>query len=165
MARALVGGVTCPQAGAGPNSQTAEYRTRVTTDSVELRLKTVDDFDAAMAIALSLPEWFNDLGIEQITEALPGQPGGVAEVDGDVVGWVTWTSEGDLGEIAWIAVSPDHHRHGIGARLIEFAEDRLRVSGVTDVHGRQPGYERGLRAAARHESVITRNGDITRGEI
>jgi ribosomal protein S18 acetylase RimI-like enzyme len=99
----------------------------------ELRPLTSDDFDAAMAIALSLPEWFNEIGIKEIMEALPQQAGAVAEVDGDVVGWVTWASEGDLGEIAWIAVSPDQHRHGIGARLIKCAEDRLRHSGVTTV--------------------------------
>jgi GNAT superfamily N-acetyltransferase len=69
----------------------------------------------------------------EITEAIPPQAGAVAEVDGDVIGWVTWASEGDLGEIAWISVSPDHHRHGIGARLIKCAEDRLRHCGVTTV--------------------------------
>jgi len=61
---------------------------------------TTDDFDAAMAVALSLPAWFNETGIKEITEALPRQAGAVAEVNGDVVGWVTCRSRGDLGEIA-----------------------------------------------------------------
>jgi ribosomal protein S18 acetylase RimI-like enzyme len=94
---------------------------------------TGDDFDAAMAVALSLPEWFNDVGIKEITEALSHQAGAVAAVDGDVVGWVTWCSHEGVGEIAWIAVSPGHHRQGIGALLLGFAENRLRSSGLTEV--------------------------------
>lgn len=38
-----------------------------------------------------------------------------------------------VGEISWIAVSADHHLQGIGSRLLAFAEDCLRASGVTDV--------------------------------
>lgn len=102
-------------------------------DSPELRPLTRADFDAAMAVALALPEWFNDVGLEQIAEALPSQAGAVAEEDGEIAGWVTWSSHDGVGEIAWIAVSPDHHRRGIGARLLEFAEDRLRRDGFTEV--------------------------------
>jgi len=102
-------------------------------ENSELRPMTSDDFAAAIALARALPEWFNDLGIDQITEEIRHQSGAVAEVDGDLVGFVTWCSHEGVGEIAWIAVSADHHRHGIGSRLLEFAEGCLRLSGVTDV--------------------------------
>jgi ribosomal protein S18 acetylase RimI-like enzyme len=118
---------------------------------------TVDDFDSAMAVALSLPEWFNEIGIKEIADALLQQTGAVAEVNGDVVGWVTWRSHGNLGEIAWLAVSPNHHRHGFGPRLIEFAEDRLRHSGVTTVEvetlGESVDYEPYERTRAFYRAI------------
>jgi ribosomal protein S18 acetylase RimI-like enzyme len=95
---------------------------------------TSDDFAAVFAVARALPEWFNDDGIAQITEDVHDQKGAVAELGGDVVGFVTWCTHDDgVGEIAWIAVSADHHRRGIGGRLLELAEDDLRNSGVAEV--------------------------------
>jgi len=114
-------------------------------DSIELRPLVPHDFDAVIAVALSLPDWFNDLGIEQMTVDLHHQRGAVAEVDGDVVGFVTWFSRDGLGEIGWIAVGSGHHRYGSGTRLLEFAEDSLRSSGVTlvqvDTLGESVDYE------------------------
>jgi len=102
-------------------------------ESVTIRPMTRDDFDAAIVVARSLPEWFNAPGLEQMTVDLHNQMGAVAAADGDIVGFVTWLSRAGVGEIGWIAVAPDRHRHRIGARLVEFAEDRLRSSGATEV--------------------------------
>lgn len=101
--------------------------------TAELRPMTADDFAAAIAIGRSLPEWFNHPGIEEMAGDRRWQMGAVADVDGEVVGFVTWCSHEGRGEIGWIAVSLEHHRHGIGARLLEFAEDSLRNSGSTEV--------------------------------
>ena len=103
-------------------------------DAAKLRPMTSDDFPAVFALARALPEWFNDDGIAQITEEVPHQKGAVAVVGGDVVGFITWcTDDAGVGEIAWIAVSANHHRRGIGGRLLRFAEDDLRDSGVAEV--------------------------------
>jgi ribosomal protein S18 acetylase RimI-like enzyme len=110
-----------------------EYCSRTMADALPLRRMTSEDFDAAMTVARSLPEWFNDLGLEQIADALPIQDGAVVEADGDVAGWVTWCSRDGIGEIAWIAVRSEYHRKGIGTRLVEFAEDRLLSDGLTEV--------------------------------
>lgn len=103
-------------------------------DTGDLRPMTPDDFTAAIDVARSLPEWFNEPGIEQMTADLHDQMGAVAQMDGEVVGFITWCTHDDgVGEIGWIAVGPDQHRHGIGSCLLELAEDSLRDSGVTEV--------------------------------
>ena len=107
---------------------------KLMADAVELRLMTRDDFAAVIGLARSLPQWFNEEGIQQITVDIERQSGAVAMANGDVIGFITWTSDGDgSGEIGWIAVDSGHHRGGIGRRLLSLAEDRLRGSGVIDL--------------------------------
>jgi ribosomal protein S18 acetylase RimI-like enzyme len=100
---------------------------------VTVRPMTEDDFEAAIAVARSLPEWFNAPGLQQMSIDLHNQVGAVAEMQGDVVGFVTFLSRAGVGEIGWIAVAPGHHRSGIGRQLLESAEDRLRRSGATEL--------------------------------
>lgn len=58
----------------------------------------------------------------------------MAEIDGAVVGLVTWTVDyTGVGEIAWIGGAPDRHRRGIGRALLAVAEDQLGQAGVVDV--------------------------------
>ncbi|MFW2338440.1 MAG: GNAT family N-acetyltransferase [Acidimicrobiia bacterium] len=102
--------------------------------AAELRSMTPDDFTAVIDLARSLPQWFNQEGIQQITVDIEHQPGAVAIVNGDVIGFITWTFAGDgSGEIGWIAVDSGHHRGGLGRRLLLFAEDWLQGSGVIDL--------------------------------
>ena len=58
---------------------------------------------------------------------------------------------------SWIAVSADHHRRGIGARLLEFAEDDLSRSGVSEVQvetlGESVDYEPYERTRAFYRSA------------
>ncbi len=103
-------------------------------DAVELRSITSDDFTAVIGLARALPEWFNQEGIRQITVDVERQPGAVAVANGDVIGFITWTFDGQSsGEIGWIAVDAGRHRGGIGRRMLSLAEDRLRDSGVIDL--------------------------------
>ena len=93
-----------------------------------------DDVDDVVGIATSLPAWFNEDGILQIREQVPHQSGAVAEIDGAVVGFVTWAvDDACAGEIAWIGVEPGYHRRGIGRALLAAAEDQLGRAGVVDV--------------------------------
>jgi ribosomal protein S18 acetylase RimI-like enzyme len=114
-------------------AHTEQIPSRAVTDSVTLRPLTKGDVPAALAVARALPEWFNVTGLEQMSVDLHNQMGAVAEANGEVVGFVTWLSRDGIGEIGWVGVASTHHRHGIGKRLLAFAEDRLRKSGATEV--------------------------------
>jgi ribosomal protein S18 acetylase RimI-like enzyme len=122
-----------------------------------IRPMTGADVEAALEVARALPEWFNTPGLEQMAVDLQNQVGAVAEIDGAVVGFVTWLSRAGVGEIGWIGVAPDRHREGVGARLIGFAADRLRDSGATEVQvetlGESVDYEPYERTRAFYHSV------------
>ncbi|MFH2073396.1 MAG: GNAT family N-acetyltransferase, partial [Actinomycetota bacterium] len=102
-------------------------------DSAQLRDLASDDLSAAIALARSLPEWFNHRGLEQMAVDLHHQRGAVVEANGEFVGFVTWFSRAGVGEIGWIAIAPDHHRRGYGAPRRELAEDRHPRAGAPQV--------------------------------
>jgi ribosomal protein S18 acetylase RimI-like enzyme len=56
----------------------------------------------------------------------------VAEVDGDVVGFVATRTDAAsrLGEIHMVAVAPEHQRQGIGGALTRVASDQLAEAGM-----------------------------------
>ncbi|MBT8240197.1 MAG: GNAT family N-acetyltransferase [Acidimicrobiia bacterium] len=127
------------------------------SDIVNLRRMTPNDYGTAINLARSLPEFFNDQGIAEITVDIRTEIGAVAVLDGELVGFVTWSSAEALGRIGWIAVSRDHHRQGIGRRLLEFVESNLRQSGVTtlqvDTLGESVDYEPYDRTRSFYRSV------------
>ncbi len=106
-----------------------------TVGEARLRSMRAEDVRSVVEVAASLPEWFNSDGIAQISDQVPTQSGAVVEVDGTVVGFVTWKTLDDegAGEIAWIGVHPRHHRRGFGRRLLSAAEEDLGASGVREV--------------------------------
>ncbi|MEU8155358.1 GNAT family N-acetyltransferase [Micromonospora sp. NPDC048986] len=62
----------------------------------------------------------------------------VAEVDAEVVGWVSaecagWTSTPNFGDISLLHVHPEHRRRGIGTALLTAATDHLRPLGIRKV--------------------------------
>ncbi|MFI7577646.1 GNAT family N-acetyltransferase [Micromonospora sp. NPDC049497] len=74
---------------------------------------------------------------QMIAEPPPGEDwtAYVAEVDGQVVGWVSafrniHTTEPDVGEIALPHVHPDHRRRGLGQALTTRALDHVTALGV-----------------------------------
>ncbi|MBT8212930.1 MAG: GNAT family N-acetyltransferase [Acidimicrobiia bacterium] len=91
---------------------------------------TPRDHDAAVDLGRALPEFFNDQGIAEMTADIPKERGAVAEIDGELAGFVTWTADENMGHIGWIAVSAHHHREGIGRRLIEVVENAAIAAGA-----------------------------------
>ena len=79
------------------------------------------DAERCDAIIRSLPDWFgNDQGIADCAAAVRSQAGLVAEEDGVVTGFLTWTRHHpDAAEITWLAVHADRRGAGTGTELVE----------------------------------------------
>ena len=89
------------------------------------------DGTACDAIVASLPDWFGlEEGIRECADAVRTQPGLVAEVDGEVSGFLTIARPyPQTPEISWLAVHARDRRRGIGRALIAALSDQLRTNG------------------------------------
>lgn len=58
----------------------------------------------------------------------------IAVLDGSIVGSCMAGYEGHRGWINYLAVSPDYRRKGIGRKLMEVAEQKLRASGCPKIN-------------------------------
>lgn len=106
---------------------------------------------ACEALMRALPEWF---GIEQalldIARDAESQTVWVARDADRIVGCIAIKLHNEFtAEMALLAVRPDHHRTGIGRRLVLTAESWLRARGIEYLSVKtlgpsrpDPGYER-----------------------
>jgi GNAT superfamily N-acetyltransferase len=87
------------------------------------------DAETCDAIILTLPYFFGvESGRQDCARAVRSQPGVVAEVDGEVVGFLTLEPHFDVTwEITWMAVHADHRHRGVGRALMDEA---ARVAGA-----------------------------------
>jgi ribosomal protein S18 acetylase RimI-like enzyme len=93
-----------------------------------------DDAGTCDEIVAGLPDWFGDeQGIRTCAEAVRTQPGAVAELDGEVAGFLTWERDGDGAEITWMAVRADRRRRGLGRALLDALMTMLRADGVREL--------------------------------
>ena len=91
----------------------------------------MNDGAACDAIVASLPDWFAvEEGVRECASAVRTQPGLVAEVDGEVAGFLTLARPYPrTPEISWLAVRARDRRRGIGGSLIAALSDQLRNEG------------------------------------
>lgn len=125
---------------------------------MRIRVAQPDDAPAVVALrAMVYPYLVR--GVEStrkmIAEPPPeeGWTAFVAEVDSQVVGWVSaqrvgWTSTPDFGDINLLHVHPEHRRRGIGTALLTAATDQLSPLGVRRV--RATAQPEALPFARRH---------------
>jgi ribosomal protein S18 acetylase RimI-like enzyme len=96
-----------------------------------IRPLTRDDADRCEAIIRGLPDWFGlEEGIVEARGYLESHDGFVVEEDGEVLGFLTYTSElPESAEITWMAVAAGVHRRGIGRALTDALVSRAAADG------------------------------------
>ena len=94
---------------------------------ITIRPLISEDVSRCIDINRSLPDWFGlEEGLAEAEEYLRDHPGLVAEVDGAVVGYLTYAQLfAESTEISWMAVAKSQHRRGIGRSLIAALEKQL----------------------------------------
>jgi ribosomal protein S18 acetylase RimI-like enzyme len=99
--------------------------------SPTIRALTPQDAEACDAIIRTLPYHFGDPGgREECSRAVRRDPGLVAVVAGEVIGFLTVVRHFPASaEITWMAVRMDQRRRGLGGRLIERLCADLRADG------------------------------------
>src|SRR5262249_57638382 len=83
------------------------------------------DQAAVVCLATELGEWFNADGLREIATDLRYQPGFVAEMNGQIIGFVVISVYEAKGRISWLGVQRDRQRMGIGRRLVGAAVTRM----------------------------------------
>ena len=85
------------------------------------------------AIAGGLGEWFRDKALHAIAIDARHQKGLIAFAGSAPVGFLLFNVRAAVGQITWMGVVRDHHRRGIGRKLLERLAGDLRAAGVREV--------------------------------
>jgi tRNA pseudouridine38-40 synthase len=104
------------------------------SSSVTLRTHHGQYARQIVEIARELGEWFTPQGLSELAVDAPLQSGFVAFAGATPVGFILFNVTQAIGRITWMAVARDHHRRGIGRRMIERLFAELRAAGVTELH-------------------------------
>ena len=99
---------------------------------VRITAASAEDHDACEGILRALPDWFGiESALLRYVQHLPDAQVHVARSDDAVVGFIAVDRHSErAAEIHVMAVSPEHHRRGIGRLLVHHASHELRASGV-----------------------------------
>jgi ribosomal protein S18 acetylase RimI-like enzyme len=104
--------------------------------AIDIRPAGSDDTPAVLAFwrDVAAPTTTDDA--DGIAALLARDPGAllVAESSGRIVGTVIAAWDGWRGSVYRIAVAPEHRREGLGRRLLQVAEERLRALGARRMH-------------------------------
>jgi GNAT superfamily N-acetyltransferase len=113
---------------------TVRLRMRRVSRAEIRNLDPARDAEACDAIIQGLPDYF---GIPEANaecaRAVREEPGAVAELGGEVVGFLTWETAGPSAEITWMAVRSDERGRGHGRALITALVELLRDQGVKEL--------------------------------
>ena len=101
--------------------------------TLSIRPSTAADVEGMLEVARALPQWFTELGVQQMTADFSTHAGVVAvDGGGKVLGFVTWApfrEEEGVMDITWLGVAPELRGQGGGRRLCEAAEAGARAAG------------------------------------
>lgn len=92
--------------------------------------KDPTELQAAISVARSLPEYFNEAGYAIMARDFTEHAVYIAGEDAQVVGFISIYRRNDaVAEISWLGVSAPRHRAGIGSLLLQHACAVLRQQG------------------------------------
>lgn len=102
--------------------------------TITIKMLTPEYLDDVMAIAKALPAWFDaDARIRAMPVDIRYQDGFVADIGGEIVGFISfYISEGRV-NIGWLGVRPAYHRQGIGAELVKAAGSYCQLKGIQEL--------------------------------
>lgn len=113
---------------------TVRLRMRRVSRAEIRNLDPTRDAAACDAIIEGLPDFF---GIPEANaecaRAVRAQAGAVADLHGEIVGFLTWQTQGPGAEITWMAVRADERGSGHGRALVTALVDLLRDQGVREL--------------------------------
>ena len=78
-----------------------------------------------------LEGWVKSHGLEKYQKRLEIHRSFVAEMDGEIIGYVRWNPA--TNELCSIFVDPNHARQGIGTKLMKVAYEDILSAGVTEL--------------------------------
>jgi len=99
---------------------------------VQLRDQAGGSGSVCRRILAALPTWFGiPESVEDYVAVADRTPTIIASVGGEDVGFLTLVNHNPkAAEIYVMGVLPEHHRHGIGRKMIEYAEESLARNGA-----------------------------------
>ena len=98
--------------------------------TLQIRDGTEQDHEAIIAISKALPQWFSEKGVREIAQDLAYERILVAEQDFKIKGFLSYFTYNGVGHLAWIGVSPEVRRQGIGKMLVKEFEKRMSVNAM-----------------------------------
>ena len=101
---------------------------------MQIRGYRENDLCAVKQIVSSLhPKWFDDGAVKNIPFDINFQKTYLAEVDGEVAGFICIRSQDGKPFIGWLGVDIHDHRSGIGRALVLHVENLLIAVGATSL--------------------------------
>jgi len=79
------------------------------------------------------PKWFDKKALVNIPKDIQTAKTYVAEINNEVLGFISYYAQDGVARISWMGVKPDKHRLGIGRKLVETIEKELKEIGVTSL--------------------------------
>jgi GNAT superfamily N-acetyltransferase len=87
---------------------------------MNIEIKKTTEFEKALEIAKTLPEFFNEQGLEEIEKQLPGQAVYGAYDGEKLIGCVSYKKiNAKTIDIAWLFILQEYQGQGIGTELVE----------------------------------------------
>lgn len=102
---------------------------------MKIRKLTKKDFKNAIDVVKQLhPKWFDNFATNKsIPLDLKIHKGFVAEENGEIIGFLTFTSNEGEAKISWMGVDPEFHRKKVGTKLLETVEKELKEFGLKEL--------------------------------